>query len=127
MAEDVLVLTQDETVRLDPDRLEQLYLRLGDAGADDVVCRAIEELAVRLSHTERLFRQGKAAEMRKSARSLVAISDQIGMRTLARVAGDVTRCIDAGDGVALAAVLSRLIRIGERSLTAIWDTQGLRV
>ena len=49
------------------------------------------------------------------------------MRTLARVAGDVTRCIDAGDGVALAAVLSRLIRIGERSLTAIWDTQGLRV
>ena len=65
MAEDVLVLTQDETVRLDPDRLEQLYLRLGDAGADDVVCRAIEELAVRLSHTERLFRQGKAAEMRK--------------------------------------------------------------
>lgn len=119
----ILVLTQEEPVRLDPDRLSELYARLGDAGAEDVVCRAMEEIAVRLSHTERLYRQERLREMCKSARSLVAIAEQVGMNALARVAGDVTDCIDAEDTVALAATLSRLLRVGERSLTAIWDLQ----
>ncbi|WP_420541514.1 hypothetical protein [Pseudooceanicola atlanticus] len=125
--EHVRVLSQDEPVRLDPDRLQELYKQLGEAGAEDVVCRAMEELAVRLSHTERLFRQHKLVEMRKAARSLTGIADQIGMNDLSRVAGDVTRCIDARDAVALAATLSRLLRIGERSLTAIWDMQDVPV
>tara|TARA_R110000737_G_scaffold13613_1_gene29474 strand:- start:199 stop:579 length:381 start_codon:yes stop_codon:yes gene_type:complete len=125
--EHVLVLAQQEVVRLDPDRLEALYLQLGESGAEDVVCRAMEEVAVRLSHTERLYRQDRMGDMRKSARSLVAIADQIGMNALARVSGDVTRCIDAGDPVALAATLARLLRVGERSLTAVWDLQDVTV
>ncbi|WP_193079643.1 hypothetical protein [Pseudooceanicola spongiae] len=125
--EHVLVLAQQEVVRLDPDRLEALYLQLGESGAEDVVCRAMEEVAVRLSHTERLYRQDRMGDMRKSARSLVAIADQIGMNALARVSGDVTRCIDTGDPVALAATLARLLRVGERSLTAVWDLQDVTV
>jgi len=117
------VLTQDEPVRVDPERLRELYMRLGEAGAEDVVCRAMEEIAVRLSHTERLYRQDRLREMRKSARSLVAIADQVGMKNLAAVAEDVTRCIDDCDPVALAATLARLLRVGERSLTAVWDLQ----
>lgn len=104
-------------------RLEQLYMQLGSAGAEDVVCRALEELAVRLTHTERFYRSGALSDMRKSARSLIAIADQVGMGTLARVAGDVTGCIDAGDGTALAATLARLLRIGDTSLNEIWELQ----
>lgn len=114
-------------MRLDPDRLGALYSQLGDTGAEDVICRAMEELAVRMAHCERLYRQGNWAELRKSARSLVAIADQIGMRLLSRVAGDITASIDAGDMVAVAATLARLLRIGERSLTAIWDLRDLSV
>ena len=87
----ITVLQQKEAVRLDPDRLEELYLQLGEAGAEDVVCRALEELAARLSHTERCYREARQDDMRKSARSLVAISEQIGMKMLAHVAADVTR------------------------------------
>lgn len=123
----IITLAQNETVRLDPDRLGELYAQLGEAGAEDVVCRAMEELAVRLSHTERLYRQNEMMDLRKSARSLVAISEQIGMYSVARVARDVTYCIDDDDHVALAATLYRLLRIGERSLTAIWDMQDLSV
>lgn len=123
----VKVLVQDEPVRFDPDCLQALYEELGETGAEDVVCRAMEELAVRLSLVERLFRQGKSGEMRKAARSLMGIADQIGMKTLRRVAGDVMVCIDAGDPVALAATLSRLLRIGERSLSEIWDLQGMQI
>lgn len=127
MVEIVTPLIQMETVRLDQDRLNALYAQLGESGAEDVVCRAIEELAVRLSHCERLLRQKEHGALRKSARSLIAISDQIGMCALARVAGDVTNAIDSGDDNAVAATLFRLIRIGERSLTAVWDLQDLSV
>ena len=123
----VFTLIQKETVRLDPDRLGSLYRQLGEAGAEDVVCRAIEELAVRLAHCERLWRQKDHKGLRKCTRSLIAISDQIGMTTLARVADDVTQAIDTGNGAAVGATLFRLLRIGERSLTAVWDLQDLSV
>ena len=123
----VITLTPDENVRLDQTRLGDLYLQLGEAGAEDVVCRAIEELALRLSHCERLWRREDMDGLRKCARSLIAISDQVGMSELARVAGDVTASIDAADLVATSATLTRLIRIGAHSLTAVWDMQDLSV
>jgi len=123
----VTTLDQNETVRLDPDRLGGLYQQLGEASAEDVVCRAIEELAVRLTHCERLWRQQDHTGLRKCARSLIAIADQIGMTALARVAGDVTIAVDSLDGPAMGATLFRLLRVGERSLTAVWDLQDLSV
>lgn len=127
MVAKLLELVQEEKVRLNSDRLHTLYLQLGEHSAEDVVCRALEELAVRLSHCERLWRAEDWDALRKSARSLIAIADQIGMVELARVAGDVTNSIDASDMAALGATLFRLIRVGERSLMAIWDLQDLSV
>ncbi|MGK7651128.1 MULTISPECIES: hypothetical protein [unclassified Roseovarius] len=125
--ETITLLNQTEVVQLDEGRLEQLYLQLGEAGAEDVLCRALEELAVRLSHTERCFRCNRVQDMRKSARSLIAIAEQIGMSKLAGVARDVTQSIDLHDEVAMAATLSRLLRIGERSLLEVWDLQDYSV
>lgn len=123
----VIALVQNETVRLDSGRMAGLYTQLGEIAAEDVVCRAIEELAVRLSHCERQWRASDLAALRKGARSLIAIAEQIGMTTLARVAGDVTASVDARDDAAIGATLCRLVRIGERSLTAVWDLQDLSV
>ncbi len=127
MVNKIFTLNQNESVRLDSERLGALYNQLGDAGAEDVVCRAIEELAVRLSHCERLWRQREWRDLRKSARSLIAISEQIGMSALASAAKEVTITIDNEDHVATAATLFRLIRVGERSLTAVWDLQDLSI
>lgn len=125
--EQVTILKQDEFIRLDPVRLEELYVQLGETGAENVVYHALEELAARLSHTQRCYREHRALDMRKSTCSLVSIAAQIGMSQLAQVAGDVTRCIDDADNVALAATLARLLRIGERSLSEIWGLQGLSI
>lgn len=121
----VLTLDQNETVRLNPDKLGDLYAQLGEVGAEDVLCRAIEELALRLSHCEKAWRTGNQMDLAKCARSLIAIADQIGMTALARVADDVGRVLTAGDHPAIAATLFRLIRIGEQSLTAVWDQRNL--
>ncbi|MEZ5716532.1 MAG: hypothetical protein R3D85_16140 [Paracoccaceae bacterium] len=126
MAE-VTILAQDESVRVDSEKLEALYRQLGDISAEDIVCRAMEELAVKLAQMERFYREGRGGEMRKTARMITAIADQIGMQLLARVASDAVRCLDDGDTIALAAVLARLIRTGERSLTEIWDLQDLSI
>lgn len=123
----VLQIKPLEQVCVDQERLGALYSQLGESGAEDVVCRALEELALRMSHCDRLYRQQSWPELRKNTRSLIAIADQIGMQKLSQVAGDVTRCIDAGDPNGLAATLSRLLRIGERSLTAIWDMQDITI
>jgi hypothetical protein len=123
----LLTVMQTENVRLDPDKLGELYAQLGEAGAEDVVCRAIEELAVRLTHCERLWRQNNMADLRKNARSLIAISEQVGMNAMASIARDVTISIDNEDAPAVAAILFRLLRVGERSLTAVWDQQDIPV
>lgn len=114
-----------DAAALNADRLLQLYAQLGDDNADRVVFRAMEELAMRLAHTERLHRRGLTEEMRKSARSIRAIGEQIGMMALCKVADHVADCIDSGDATALAATLARLIRVGEKSLSDIWGMQDL--
>ncbi|APE44890.1 hypothetical protein BOO69_16865 [Sulfitobacter alexandrii] len=118
----VLQMNPVEKVRVDAAQLEALYAQLGPAEAEDVLCRALEDVALRLGHCVSLFEQGSLADLRKNARTLIAVGDQIGMLALNRVATDVVGCIDRRDDVALAATLSRLLRVGERSLCAVWNT-----
>lgn len=125
--EQVVFLAPSEATRLDPDKLDSLYSRLGPHTAEEVVCRAMEELAFRLAHIDRLYCRADLIEMRKNTRALIAIADQIGMTGLARVAGHVICCIDDADTTALAATLARMTRTGERSLTAIWDLQDVSI
>lgn len=114
-----------EAVQVNHDRLNALYGEMDPANAEDVVCRAMEELALRMAHCDRLYRNGELEDLRRAAKSMIAIADQIGMDVLAAVAGDVVRCAKARDQVALAATLGRLMRTGEGSLSAIWDLQNI--
>jgi hypothetical protein len=125
--EHVLKIRLQETVSVDQDRLGALYAQMGETGAEDVVCRAMEELALRLAQCSRLYRAGNWGDLRKCTRSLIAIADQIGMTVLSRVAQDVTDCVDRMDETAVAATLARLIRIGDQSLSAIWDLQDITI
>lgn len=124
---DISVLMIDEKVRLDADRLAELYAQLGEAGAQDVVCRAMEELAVRLARVEGAYRTNNTSVLRKGAKGLVGIAEQVGMQLLADVARDVGNSVDENDPVALSATMTRLLRIGDRSLTAVWDLQDMSV
>lgn len=117
----------EEQTGLMPDRLAELYVQLGEAGAQDVVCRAVEELAVRLAQLGVAYRASEHDKVRKGAKGLVGIAEQIGMQRLADVARDVRICADENDPVAMAAVVARLLRVGDYSLTAVWDLQDLSV
>jgi hypothetical protein len=119
--EQVTALKPGEQVRLDTDRIDDLYRQLGERGAEDVVCRALEEIAARLSEAASHYRAARFDRMRKGCRGLVGMADEVGMPLMAQVARDVTACIDTGDGTALAASFARLLRIADRSLSEIWE------
>lgn len=55
-----------EQVYVDQERLGLLYTQLGEVGAEDVVCRAMEELALRLSHCKKLHKDKDRAGLRKA-------------------------------------------------------------
>lgn len=118
-------LRPDENVRLNPSRLTELFVQLGNRGAEDVVCRAMEELAVRLADIETAYWQGEFSKVSKIARGLIAIADQIGLNGLAQVARHVAATASRNDRTAIAATVSRLVRMGDKSLTAVWDAQDM--
>lgn len=122
--EAITALPVAETARFDTDSIRALGCQLGPHAAEEMICRALEDLARRLAQCDRAFSTGKQGDLWKASHALAAIAGQIGMVGLVRVAGDVRACIDAGDPVALAATTARLIRVGEASLTSIWDVHA---
>jgi hypothetical protein len=118
-------LGPEEPIRLERERLAALYASLGRPQAEEIICRAMEELATRLALLERAHAAADYPALARGARGVVAIAGQVGMSTLARVAGDVALCAERRDPPALGATLARLMRISDRSLTAIWDGEGL--
>ncbi len=119
------MLTHDEAVQLDADQLGLLYGQLGEDKADTIVCRALEELANRLSTIERAYYQGDRPALGKAARGLIGVADQVGMLGMAAIASNVGALAQGQDDPALAAALARLVRLGDRSLAAIWEVQDM--
>lgn len=120
-------LRPEGAVSIDQPRLTQLYKQLGTIDADDVVSRAMEELAVRLAKVGSAYKQKDFEEVQRGGRSMIAISEQIGMTTFAAAAAGVSDTATAVDSVALAATVDRLLRVGENSLLAVWELQGVSI
>ena len=76
---DVVKIRLAEKIQLDQVRLDELYSQLGAAGAETVVCRAMEELAVRLSECSTLWRESSLIRLRKQFLSYAFESIQFTM------------------------------------------------
>ncbi|WP_375260076.1 hypothetical protein [Citreimonas sp.] len=100
---------------------------LGPFGAEDIVCRAMEDISQRLFHIQRLAIDGPPEDLHKALRALCPVAEQIGLKSMAQVSRDVMLCIEDADPVAVAATLSRLTRIAEQSLVRLWNSPELSV
>lgn len=120
----VVELCPAEFVVLEGERLGALAADLGEARAERVLSRAMEEIGVRLARVQAAYGAGDSARMKKHAQGLAAIAGQIGMADLVRVARDMADLSQGIDAAAQAAVVSRLARIAEDSMLALWDVHG---
>ncbi len=120
-------LTPKERARLDTTQLETLHSTLGAHAAEEVMCRAMEDLGTRLCQIHDRAMSGPREVLHRELRAIGAVAEQIGLSGVASVAHDVMNSVEHGDRIAEAATLARLARMGEQSLVALWDLQGLSV
>lgn len=121
----VRALALTEPVRVDTRRVGDIVRELGESAAQNVIGLALEQLAETLTATEAAWQLGDHAATAEQAERLARLSWQVGLLSLAGVAMDLGLAIERRNDVAMAAIHARLMRVGNRSLTAVWDVTDL--
>jgi len=100
-----------ETSGSDALALSPFGLTADDQGQSEFFYAGLEELSRHLKWLDDDYRTGQLARLETRARSIVMLADQLGLRRVGQVAADVVYCIDDPNDAALAATLSRLMRL----------------
>lgn len=121
----VFELDFQESVKLDQNRLAEIIARLGPRGADELISKTMEELAVLLAQVHKSLTKGHANEVQVTARKISEVAAHVGMPTLSVVSQAVSGIAARDDPAGMAALSHRLTRVGEESLMTVWDLQDL--
>ncbi len=121
----IVTLRPTEQVQLDRNRLMEIVARLGSRGADELISRVMEELAIQLSKVHNALGRGSIQDAQSAARKIVELAAHVGMPLLSDVAGHMVQLVNTDDGAALAATAARLSRTGEASLMKVWELKDL--
>ena len=111
------ILCPSEIVSLEP-------FPLGEVEAGGVARHmedAIEDMVVSLAAIEASWAAGEFERLKRSLADAVELSERTGLPDVAHVARTAQGLIGGFDDVALAAVIARLVRVGETSLAALLD------
>lgn len=121
----ISALAISEAVRVDSRRVAEIVAELGETSAQHVIGLALEQLAAALTAVDGALGDADLAQAAAHAERMSRLAWQIGLLSLAGVAMDLGSTAERGDVPALAAIRARLLRVGNRSLTAIWDRTAL--
>ncbi|MCV6593552.1 MAG: hypothetical protein OIF48_11405 [Silicimonas sp.] len=82
---------------------------------------SVEEMVVYLAAVEASWSAGEFKRLSSSLDAIARLTDRIGLKDVASVAGQAIELVDRKDEVALAAVVARLVRVGEASLATLLE------
>ena len=120
----VVALRPREQVLQDGEPIATIYRNLGAVSAEQVVTRALTELALTMAGLASQIRAHELGDVDRQLRRLQRMSENLGMVSLGLVAGDVRTCVQSGHVTAFAAVWARLLRVAETSLATDRDLLG---
>lgn len=106
-----------EVVRQDVDAIAGIYRNLGASVAEQLVTRAFGELALSMAGIAEKVRRQDFGDLDRHLARLRRLAEDIGLVSLASVAGDTGTCLARGDSTAFAAVWARLVRVAGVSLS----------
>jgi hypothetical protein len=112
----VTALAPREVVRQDVEAIAAIYRNLGAPTAEQMVTRALGELALTMAGLAEKVRSQDLRDLSRQIRRLQRLAEDLGLVSMAQVAGDSRSCLDRADSTAFAAVWARLLRVAERSL-----------
>lgn len=118
MMGDIAALRPREVVRQDVEAIAVIYRNLGAPVAEQMVTRALGELALTMAGIAEKVRAQELRDLSRQLARLGRLSADLGLLSLAMVAGDAKTCLERADGTAFSAVWARLLRVAERSLAA---------
>lgn len=116
MSGTVLAFRPKDRICQDAEPIALIYRSMGTKAAEEVVNRALAELAVTMAGMAHLVRDKNLLDLARQLRRLERMAVQLGLVSLGQVAENVRSCLEAGDLTAFAAVWARLIRVAEVSL-----------
>ena len=122
--DNVIMLRPDDRVRQDAEPIATIYRNLGAASAEQVVTRALTELALTMAGLASQVKARELGDMDRQLRRLQRMSENLGMVSLAMIAGDVRQCLQRSEVTSFAAVWARLLRVAERSLATDRELLG---
>ena len=117
----VVALRPKERVRQDAEPIATMYRSLGTSSAEQVVTRALGELALTMAGLAVQVRAHEMGDLMRQLRRLQRMAENLGLVSLGLVAADVRTCLESADMTAFSAVWARLLRIAERSLATDKD------
>jgi len=111
---------------MDPERLANLYVEMGEARANSAVSRAMQELSDLLEKLkcDVAFR-AEAPELQASSKQIQQIAEPLGLISLASAANNAANAAMTRDIVAICATQARLERVACRTLKMVWDLHDL--
>ena len=122
---DVVVLPCHNQLHFDPAPLARLFAERGAHEAEEVVCRLLEDIALRLDMLQRGLASLDFAKMLKPAHRITLVADQLGLTEVTVSAGHVGACLTQNDSVALEATMARLERGFDVAVTEVWNFRDL--
>ncbi len=105
-------------MRQDVEAIAVIYRNLGAPVAEQMVTRALGELALTMAGIAEKVRAQELRDLARQLGRLRRLAADLGLLTLAAVAGDARICLERAESTAFAAVWARLLRVAERSLAA---------
>lgn len=115
---EIATLRPREIVRQDVEAIAVIYRNLGAPVAEQMVTRALGELALTMAGIAEKVRTQELRDLALQLARLGRLAADLGLLSLATVAGDAGACLERADSTAFSAVWARLLRVAERSLAA---------
>lgn len=109
-----------EMMRLDPEPVDIIFAAKGEQEAEEMVCRALEDIAYKLDALQCANRAHALEAIARPARQIVTVGAQIGLTDVTEAAEHVAYNALQEDGVALSATLARLERAFDVAVTQVW-------
>lgn len=117
----IAVLRCRDEFHMDPAPLKTLFTALPDHEAENIVCRALEDIAQRLDALQAARTKGSLADIALPAKRISAVADQIGLTEVSLVASHAAKAAQSSCTVALGATMARLERAFDAAVSQIWD------
>ena len=87
----------------------------------DHVFHLADTMAQALGEAETNFLNNRFDRLVSTVQKIETLAEMCGFISVRTVAGDVSHAVQRNDAVAVSATVHRFLRIGEKSLYAIWD------